>query len=57
MLCLTRVSPYLRALEESRSADNGFVTEVNQFMTKEGVPQGADGFVDNAINQEFNKFT
>ena len=33
------------------------VIEVNQFMTKEGVPAGADGFIDNAVNQEFNKFT
>jgi len=26
-------------------------------MNKEGVPAGADGFVDNAINSEFNKYT
>jgi len=31
--------------------------EVNQFMTKEGVPAGADGFIDNAVNKEFNEYT
>ncbi|WPG98005.1 Hypothetical protein R9X50_00078800 [Acrodontium crateriforme] len=30
--------------------------EVNQFMTKEGVPQGADGMVDNFVNQETSKY-
>lgn len=31
-------------------------TEVNQFMTKEGVPAGADGVVDQFVDREANKF-
>jgi len=32
------------------------VAEVNQFMTKEGVPAGADSTVDKFVDQEANKF-
>jgi len=31
-------------------------TEVNEFATKEGVPAGADGFIDSAVNMEANKW-
>ncbi|CAD0091640.1 unnamed protein product, partial [Aureobasidium vineae] len=31
-------------------------TEANKFLTKEGVPQGADGAIDGFVDQEANKF-
>jgi hypothetical protein len=31
--------------------------EVDQFATKEGVPQAADGVINKEVDQEVNKFT
>ena len=43
-------------LVEGISANGICLTEVNSFMSKEGVPQAADNTVDKFVDQEANKF-
>lgn len=35
---------------------DGHPVEVNDFATKEGIPSGADGFIDKEVNAEVGKF-
>ncbi|KAF2770027.1 hypothetical protein EJ03DRAFT_382346 [Teratosphaeria nubilosa] len=42
---------------ENTGKDAMIDQQVNNFMNKEGIPSGVDGFVDNEVNQEFNKYT
>ncbi|EMC94485.1 hypothetical protein BAUCODRAFT_35701 [Baudoinia panamericana UAMH 10762] len=41
---------------ESAGKDGMLNNEMNQFLTKEGVPQGADQTIDKYVDQEANKF-